>query len=156
MKNGIHINTAKISDLSEHFDYCDEEFFQMILNDRNINEYIEKIFTYSTLYEYWENNLLAGFAAIYENRGTEQPAYMTLLSVVQNMHGKGIASGIMRFALESLKTKGFTTLLLEVHKRNIAGRRLYEKFGFSIEREKTEDSFFMQLILQKNNAVITK
>jgi len=146
MKTGLQINTAKINDLIKHFNHCNKKYILEIEEKIPLSEYFEKILTNATFYEYWNYNFLVGLAVIYENRGIVHPAFMTNLSIAVFFLRKKIASKIMQFALESLKNKGFTLLILEVKKDNNAALRLYEKLGFSIKCEKNENSW----ILYKN------
>ena len=149
MKSGLHINTANTSNLMEHYNHCGENLRLGIEQQHPLSEYIEKILTYAVLYEYWENDLLTGLAAVYENRGAEYPAYLTCMSIVTESLGKKIASRIMQLVIESLKNKKISLLTLEVHKNNTAALGLYEKFGFSIvcESEKRKNFWIMQLSL---------
>ena len=146
-KHGLYIHTAEIKDLMEHFVYCDEKITLSIEKQLPLIEYAEKLVNLANLYEYWENDMLIGFGAVYENRGIEKPAFLTLLTVDIRKHGKGIASNIIKLMIESLKSKNYSLLKTTVRKDNSIAIRLYEKFGFSIEKELNENVWRMQLLL---------
>jgi ribosomal protein S18 acetylase RimI-like enzyme len=150
MKNGIHINTAGIEDLRYHFGLLNKDFIKQLESRKGLKKYIEKVHTNATLYEFWEDNKLIGIAAVYENRDIKKPAYLTNLSVVEKENGKGIGKKLMDVAIESLKEKEYTELLLEVQKNNDNALRLYRQLGFAIDYENSRNAWLMKLRFSVN------
>ena len=148
-KNGIHIHTAEIKDLLEHFNHCDEGMKIEVEKHISLIDLSKKFINLATLYEYWENDLLIGFAAVYENRGIENPAFVGWFSIDTRRQGRGFGSEILQSVIASLKSKKYALLKLYVRKDNSNAMRLYEKFGFSIEKEREDDTneWVMQLLL---------
>lgn len=153
MKEGICVNTVSLSDLKKHFEFVSKDFVNQINLKVSLDEYLNKIYDNATLYEYWIGNVLVGLAAVYKNKGKENPAYLTNLSVVEERTGKGFATKLLDFIIEDLKKNGFFSFLLEVKKDNAIAFNLYKKKGFSITTEKTAESWLMQLSLSNNEDV---
>ncbi len=78
------------------------------------------------------------------------------LAVRSDLRRKGIASRLVRTALEKAFAEGATRCTLEVRVSNEAARRLYEKFGFTVHgvrpryyEESGEDALVMWTDLSK-------
>lgn len=79
------------------------------------------------VYVYVENNIIAGFinySIIYER------AELNYIYVSQKYRGKHIATAMMIFFINDVKTNGCSNITLEVNESNLSGIFLYEKFGF--------------------------
>ena len=147
-KNGLYINTAKVEDIMEHFNHCDEKLKQNAEQRIPLIDYSKRLIDLATLYEYWENGLLVGFAAVYENRGLENPAFLECLTIDIRKQGKGIGSNIMSLLTASLKSKKYKQIKLKVEMDNHIAMNLYKKFGFSIEEKENETRWIMKSILR--------
>ncbi len=154
MKNGFTINMATLPEIQSHFSLCSESFIKHINKRILLNEYILKIFEYATLYEYWNESELVGLAAIYQNRGIQEPAYLTTISVIEQFQQKGIAARLLDCAIKRLKNAGFLSLHLEVKRDNDIAINLYKRFGFEFLSEKTPETILMKLLI--NNYGNTK
>lgn len=53
-----------------------------------------------------------------------------MLAVSEAHRGKGLASALVRMAIESLTAAGAEEIVLETEETNIASLKLYEKLGF--------------------------
>jgi ribosomal-protein-alanine N-acetyltransferase len=56
--------------------------------------------------------------------------HITDLAVDERFRSKGIATSLMKHALETAKSLGTARVFLEVRSSNEAAKKLYEKFGF--------------------------
>jgi len=148
MKHGLYKNTANKSDIEVYFNSLSEEFIEQLKQSVIITDYIEKFIRNAVLYEFWKDNILIGLAVVYENRGIDNPAYLTNLSVSKGQTGKGVGSKLVQFMISKLKQKGFSELILEVIKDNNIALNLYAKFGFFIDSEKNSNSWLMKLYLK--------
>ena len=74
-------------------------------------------------------------------RQLEDGEYMVIhtLAVDPDENGKGIASNMVEYCINSAKTAGFKAVRLDVVPENYPARRLYEKAGFSFAGEKDLD-----------------
>ena len=145
MKTGIYKNSANLKDIEIHFNFLEQNFIKKLEQRISLNDYFFKIIQNATLYEFWKDDLLVGFVAVYENRGINAPAYLTNISVIESHAGKGIGSKLLQFVISELKAKGFSMFSLEVKKNNKRALKLYTKLGFVINNEKSRDSWLMSL-----------
>ena len=146
MKNGLCKNTANLKDIEIHFNSLNQDFIKELELRICLDDYFSKIIQHATLYEFWQDDRLTGFAAVYENRGINQPAYLTNISIVESQGGKGIGSELLQFVISGLKEKEFMEFDLEVKKNNDVALGLYKKFGFVVDGE-SGDSWLMKLTL---------
>lgn len=84
---------------------------------------------FSLLMVYELNNKIVGFInynIIYDR------AELDYIYVDKNYRRKNIASELLKFCLEDVKSSGCFNITLEVNEHNTMGIRLYEKFGFKM------------------------
>jgi ribosomal-protein-alanine N-acetyltransferase len=75
----------------------------------------------------WIANELAGYAIIMT---ALDEAHLLNLAVASKWQRKGVAKALLRFLIDELKKTRCEMLYLEVRPSNVAGRALYEQFGF--------------------------
>ena len=106
---------------------------------------IEKAVTVGTLYVYEENNNIAG-SIIIDNVQPEEYTRITwgqtltsdkvrvihLLMVRPSMAGKGVASSLIKYAIELARNNSCKALRLDTGSQNIPAVSLYKKLGFQI------------------------
>ena len=146
MKNGLYINNINLIDLKNHFELLSKDFINQISKRVDLNKYLEKIYNNAKSYEYWENDILIGLAAVYENRGIEHPAYLTNISIIENQCGRGMASKLLDFVIVNLKKNGFKQFMLEVQKDNNIALHMYKKRGFVIMSQQQEVATCLMLL----------
>lgn len=98
---------------------------------------VKKMFSDSTIYVYYADNQIVGFADLYEQ-------YIAGLFITDNYRNKGIG----RFLLERLKSD-YNGLNLHVYEKNERAIRFYTKHQFEIrskefEVETQEYEYFMK------------
>ena len=98
---------------------------------------VKKMFSDSTIYVYYADNQIVGFADLYEQ-------YIAGLFITDNYRNKGIG----RFLLERLKSD-YNVLNLYVNEKNEGAIRFYTKHQFEIrskefEVETQEYEYFMK------------
>lgn len=143
----IRVNCSKIDDILFHFSKCNHSFNPPLQTYVNIEEYAEKIFHNAVRVEYWKNKVLSGLLAVYYNDDIYKIGFITNVSVLPELHGKGIASKLLKKAVRIGKSKEFVRVNLEVMKNNGAALRLYKRNGFIIAKENTE-TFDMTKVLK--------
>ena len=72
------------------------------------------------------------------------------ISLIREYRGQGTGTRLMHEILKELKLRGFRSVSLSVHKGNFA-LRVYEKTGFKVLSENTEE-YIMLCDLQQENA----
>ena len=147
-KTEYKINCATREDVYAHLAKCDKNFVPALSARMNIREYADKIKTLSVTFEAWHNGSLAGLLAAYVNDTTRKAAFITNVSVVTNMMGKGIASELLSRAVRYITEKNFKEIRLEVNKENQPAIRFYSKFNF-LQAGINSDSLTMKKKVQQ-------
>jgi ribosomal protein S18 acetylase RimI-like enzyme len=82
----------------------------------------------------FEDSVPIGFASY---GGTENSGECKLhkLYLRPSHHGRGLGSLLLRHVIETVKTRGFSTLMLNVNKQNTAAIAAYRRNGFSVHKE---------------------
>jgi len=83
---------------------------------------------FSHVFVYERDNKIIGFISfsiIYDR------AEINYIYVTENKRKEGVASALMDFCINEVIKYGCINLTLEVSSENIAGIKLYEKYGFS-------------------------
>ena len=98
---------------------------------------VKTILSDSTIYVYYADNQIVGFAGLYEQ-------YIAGIFIIENYRNKGIG----RLILERLK-KDYNALNLHVYEKNQGAMRFYTKHHFEIrskvfEAETQEYEYFME------------
>jgi ribosomal protein S18 acetylase RimI-like enzyme len=136
-------NTASQTTIFEHLVRCNESHNPRLDARVDLWEYSIRIYENATTFEAWLDNALVGLVAAYFNGQNSRSAYITDVSVIQNLMKSGIASALMSKCLEYAKSLNIDVVMLEVFKDNTKAIRFYEKFGFCIN-EYREDSILMK------------
>ena len=112
----LDINSKYLDDL-EVFDTFNKE---RVLFDIKNN-------TFTNYYIYMDNNKALAFINYQVMYERSELIDINVLDSYQNM---GIASKLIEFMLEDLKSKNVENITLEVRKNNLNAIHLYEKYGF--------------------------
>lgn len=105
----------------------------------------EKAVNTGTLYVYEDNNNIAGSIIVNKVQPTEyaeivwgktlrsdEVMVIHLLTVRPSMAGKGVASSLVKYAMELAKNNSCKALRLDTGSQNIPAVSLYRKLGFQI------------------------
>ncbi|KAF2436175.1 acetyltransferase [Tothia fuscella] len=65
-----------------------------------------------------------------EHRSGTFRGYIAMLAVVEEFRGKGIATELVKMAIETMKARDADEIVLETEVSNTASLRLYERLGF--------------------------
>lgn len=125
------VKTANEIQILEHLKLCSSSFYPELDSTVNLEEYAQKIYEKSVTFEAWNDKKLIGLIAVYLNDNDTLKAYITNVSLLTLYTGKGVASHLMKIALDYSLAKGFKTISLRVHKMNTNAINLYKKFAFN-------------------------
>lgn len=103
-----------------------------------VEQYVEKIFSHSTIIPYYVNGKLKGLISYYNNDETKERSYLTLLLISKDYQGKGIGRFLLEMSISDLKNNGFNYYSLEVLKNNDRAIRLYTEYSFQKKQDKGE------------------
>lgn len=67
-----------------------------------------------------------------ERKEASRYGYVANLCVAKSARRKGIAINMLKFAIESAKSKGAEVVFVHVHRKNTAAQKLYQKLDFEI------------------------
>lgn len=148
----ININyktkTALMEEIYSHLKECNENFIPPLEEKVNIMNYSRKIFENAITFEAWNEKILVGLIAAYLNDAENESAFITNVSTIKSLMGKGIANELMKMCIDYSKNHNFKEINLEVSSKNVDALNLYLKYGFV--KNKEEDSItFMKLIFNK-------
>lgn len=104
--------------------------FPIALSDKvDLELYVEKLLKYGIIYYSFKNNKLTGAVAGYIN-STSKIAYISMVAVLQEERGKGIASKLIKRFIKQCKEKKYLMVHVYTHKENQSACCMYEKLGF--------------------------
>jgi len=128
------IDKASEEQIAAHFSACDDSFVPPLGGRVNINDYAQKIAQKAARLEAWAADELVGLVAVYCNDSKGCVAFITSVSVLPTWQGRGIASQLVARCIDYARGLDFSRIELEVDDHNRAAVCLYEKHGFSIDR----------------------
>jgi ribosomal protein S18 acetylase RimI-like enzyme len=149
-KTQYKIKTASCRTIINHLKKCTDGFIPPLHTYVNIDEYGRKIFNESTTFEAWGGNNLIGLLAAYFNKNDTKVGFITNISVLKKYQGYGIASRLMKRAIDYGEINNFVKLTLEIRSENKRISQLYKKFGFIVIEEKKNT------IIMSNDLVCNK
>lgn len=118
-------NCSTLTEISKHFNLCDNIFLENLKKRVVLKQYIEKIYYKSQRLEAWHKNNLVGLLAVYVDKNK---AYITNISVIPELNNQGIGSSLLTFLIN--KYPEIQTILLEVNKSNKKAINFYKKHHF--------------------------
>ena len=123
-------DTASADAILAHFSSGGTIREALLARGVDVLAYAEKLATRATTFEAWRDARLVGLVAAYLNDMTSGQAYISNVSVLEDEHGKGIASALLRTCLDEAAVACFDVVALETAKRNAPALALYERLGF--------------------------
>ena len=129
------INMTTQVDLYHFLIECDNDFEPKLSSEVDLRNFSEKIYNHAVRFEAWNNRVLIGVLSVYLNDKESGIGFINHISILQKYRGHRISNTLMRNCLEYAKSKHFKYIRLEVSKRNHIGKSLYEKYGFTVEKE---------------------
>lgn len=126
----FYCNKATEYEIAKHLLQCDGSFVPPLSSRVEISSYAQKICASAMRFEAWAEGSLVGLVASYPNGASQRFAYLTNVSVIQNCHGRGIASDLMKRSIEYWRELDLEYVELEVDRDNGKAIHLYERHGF--------------------------
>ena len=131
------INNSNSENILNHLQECNVFFVPKLDSYVNLKDYSIKLQNKAIRFECFNNNLLIGLIAAYENN---EYFYITNYSVLPEYLGSRIAHRLFDFFTEHT---AFKTIKLEVNQKNIRAINFYKKYNFTVI-ETTDKSYIMQ------------
>lgn len=124
------VGHAASSDILAHLRDCDASFNPVLSNRVNLVDYSEKLSHQAVTFEAWQGARLVGLIAAYFNNLEAREGFISTVSTLPELTGRGSASTLMDMVLRYAGELGFTALSLEVGESNLPALNLYRKWGF--------------------------
>jgi len=140
-------NTASKESIREHLMRCANSFQPALHTYVDVDTYANKLSTNAVTFESWDENLLIGLVAAYYNNNETRIGFITNVSVLEEYQGAGIASQLLRSALDFARQNRFVRVDLELNITNIKALRLYEQHRFVLSERKNNDCVVMSCAL---------
>jgi len=145
------IKSASCQTIINHLKECTDYFIPSLHTYVNIDEYGRKIFDESMTFESWDGCDLVGLLAAYFNDNKTKVGFITNISVLKEYQSIGVASRLMKAAIDYGKKNNFVKLKLEIRSDNKKASQLYKKFGFIvIEKKKNTIIMSNDVVCNKN------
>lgn len=113
------------------------------------NKMAEKFASNAAVITLEENGCIRAFAAFYANDMYSHTAFLSMIAVLQDYRGRGIARGLLDVICTDAEERGMAYLRLEVKKDNISAKRFYRNNHFSVVEERI-DSYIMERRLKED------
>lgn len=145
---GIHIkiNQSKKEEIKALLEQSDNEFIPPLSTIVNISDFSDKIRERAITFEAFTGKLLVGIVAAYFNDRSTNAGYITIVCVLKNYHGRGIAKELVNNCIQFGRNNRFTQIGLEVSEDNLKAFKLYQNLGFIIT-ERCHKQIKMTLML---------
>lgn len=124
----LYRNTASSHEIKQHLLAC--EFNPPLEDYVDLDVYVDKIIKNAERFEIWEEGQLVGFLACYANNVATKESFITMVSVLPEARGRGLALNLIIQAIEHCKKAGYKRMLLDVRTENKRALSVYEKQGF--------------------------
>lgn len=125
-------NRADAIQVAAHLRACDGAFVPSLSQRVDVDAYATKIVQRAVRFEAWSSQEMAGLVAVYCNAAERRTAFVTSVSVLPRLHGKGIASRLLDACVEYIREMDVERVELVVDTRNEAAKRLYKRHGFAV------------------------
>jgi|TARA_B100000768_G_scaffold181783_1_gene206403 GNAT superfamily N-acetyltransferase len=143
-----HVNRATEIQIEKHLKLCEANFKPPLSERVELQGYSKKIADKAVRFEAWEENVLIALIASYCNDNENRSAFITSVSVLKEMQGKGLAKKLMKQCIKHIKALGLEQVILEVGNENANAIAFYGKHNFMVSRIEDKTSF-MKLNLLK-------
>ena len=123
------LDESDVGQLLTHLQGADADFIPPLSTRLNLAAYAEKLVSHAHRIEAWDSQILAGCVAIYADK-TAGVGFISNVSVLPSHQGRGLASQLLKRALDLAVELGLVRVRLEVHADNTAACTLYRRHGF--------------------------
>ena len=148
-------NKASETEIKDHLNQCDHLFNPPLSSYVSINDYTNKIKTYATIFEAWDNNTLVGLVACYLNDEEKKNGHITNVTVLKKEQRKGIAENLVLETINESLNRGYKTITLEVEDTNTNAIKLYQKLNFTLAEKIGSKYTMVNRINENKNMMVS-
>lgn len=139
----IAIEQLSLPELKSFLREQAQDAFPSLKDEDKLNVLAEKWQSHAEFCTCRLDNRLVGMIAFYANDSETGLAYIPHVYVSPFHRREGLFSKMLKLIEESITTRGFTKIKLEVDKNNLNAQAVYQKNGFSIIGETSLTSLYM-------------
>ena len=136
--------SATVEEIVEHLVRCDDDFVPPLGGRVELRAYAEKIAQLANRFEAWLDGRLVGLVAAYCDGAEGGTAFITSVSVDQEVRGTGVAARLLAMCVGRAVQEGLQRIELVVDSDNGAALRLYTRCGF-VARASKDGGVVMRL-----------
>ncbi len=137
----IQFRKLSLSEIKEYFESVKDDF-ESFKDEGHIKAFSKKLSEYADFEIYTnEENKIGGMIAFYMNNGNF--VYLTFISVKKEFRSQKVFSRMLAALEKKANSENYPRIRLEVRKKNLLAREVYEHSGFVII-EKTDESLYME------------
>ncbi len=124
----------------------DKEFQTPLSSKLNIDEYAFKLSHYSEFSYCNDESIIVGMISCYMNRPPN--AYISNVCVRSHYQNQGIFKQMFNNLVDALKSRGFTTIRLEVSDDNVIAQKAYTNMGFIYSNRASDNSYYLSFSIK--------
>ncbi|NMA49407.1 MAG: GNAT family N-acetyltransferase [Tissierellia bacterium] len=140
-------------------DYITEQLlynFMLIVNDKfpislssksDLSSTANKLYTLGDIFFIKDNKQIIGLVAGYNNNMDNKAGYISILALLEEYRGKGLATKLVETFLESSEKKEMEKVVLFTHSTNKAAINLYKKLGFYVVELRSNGDYLLEKVL---------
>ena len=136
MSISLQIKNIKAEEIEKFLKEVDYLYTPPLSYKVNIKDYATKIYENAIVINAQENKDVVGMLAFYCNDIQTRVAYITIVGILPEYFGKGIARKLMDLCIRYVQEKDFQMIKLEVNIKNSRAINFYKTFGFKIHEKK--------------------
>jgi ribosomal protein S18 acetylase RimI-like enzyme len=122
--------------------------FPIPLNHKSdLRSTANKLFTLGDVFFLKDNKKIIGLVAGYNNNMDNKTGYISILALLQEYRGKGLANKLVETFLENSKKKEMEKVVLFTHSTNKAAINLYKKLGFYVVELRSNGDYLLEKVL---------
>lgn len=123
-------NKNRIHDVHSFLHSVDKCFPIPLSQKTDLYELSEKLLEKGRVFVACEDNNIIGIVGEYANDEKSKKAYISVVAVLPEYSGKGIATTLIDNAMDYAKSNGMEKIFLYTHKTNEGAIHMYKKLGF--------------------------
>jgi ribosomal protein S18 acetylase RimI-like enzyme len=133
VKNSKEYDKQNVFELIKKLD----QYFVPSLSERvNLLEYVNKLDQHANMVlAYNENENLIGVIAFYDNDLKSKIAFISVLGVLPNYQGQGVASMLVNKCIKECRLSAMKKIIVKTEIENSKAMNFYKKIGFNEEEK---------------------
>lgn len=128
--DSLAISLVEPGGVADVWDAVRRSYDPPLMRGYDFDSYVKKLSEHAVTLSLRVDGELAGAASFYANDAAGGVAYITNIAVVSRFAGRRLGEKLLVAAVDESRSRGMTTLRLEVRRTNPRALALYRRFGF--------------------------